>query len=329
VLKIFFSPDDLVRTRITPAPQPMWETVLSLHRMRKPDSPMLFDEWRRRTLVKAPSSTTMLTDLVPSSGYYADFLTPMPEVISLDEGISALLSTPRSRLRTDVATLAAEQRLPSWTADLNDGRPETLRQLGKAVDRYFDACLAPYWQQVQAAVDRERAKQTELIATGGLESILRTLHPSARWQYPVLEVEYSVNRELHLRGRGLHLIPSFFCWGTPTTFRDDDFEPVLVYPIGHEVGWSRLAGPPRSLAALLGPTRAKVLEAISRSPCSTTDLARRAGTTLSTASRQTAVLRSAGLVNSRRDGQSMVHSLTRQGHTLLADPLGAPGLEGG
>jgi hypothetical protein len=244
----------------------------------------------------------------------------MPDVISLDEGISALLSTPRRRLRTDVATLAAARRLPSWTTALNDGEPETMRQLGKAVDGYFEACLAPYWQQVRAAVDRERAKQAELFASGGLESILRTLHPSAHWQYPVLKVQYSVDRELHLRGRGLHLIPSFFCWGTPTTFRDDDFEPVLVYPIGHEVGWSRLADVPRPLAALLGPTRAKVLEAIGRSPCSTTDLARRTATTLSTASRQTAVLRSAGLVSSQRDGQSVVHSLTPQGHTLLTDP---------
>lgn len=298
----------------------MWETVLSLHRLRKRDSGMVFDEWRRATVAKVPSSTRMLTDLVPMSGYYADFLTPMPDVISLNEGVSAVLSTPRRRLLTDVATLADERRLPTWTADLSAGRPDTMRQLGKAVVNYFDVCLAAYWPQVRTAVERERARQTALLANGGLEAVLRGLHPSARWQYPVLEIAYSVDRELHLKGRGLRLVPSFFCMGTPTTFRDDAFEPALVYPISHEMGWSRSAETPRPLSVLLGPTRAKVFEAIAKSPCTTSDLARRTGTTVSTASRQTAVLRSAGLVTSRRNGQSVLHSLTSQGHLLLADP---------
>jgi hypothetical protein len=298
----------------------MWETVLSLNRLRKRDSGMVFDEWRREAAAKVPSSTRMLADLVPPSGYYADFLTPTPTVISLNEGISALLSTPKPRLRTDVATLAADRRLPSWTTELSQGRPDTLRQLGNAVNRYFEVCLASYWPQVRAAVDKERARQAEVLTTGGLEAMLRGLHPSARWRYPVLEIAYSVDRELHLRGRGLRLVPSFFCWGTPTTFRDDAFDPVLVYPIGHEVGWSQSAEAHRPLSALLGPTRAKVLEVIGESPCTTTDLARRAGTTVSTASRQTSVLRSAGLVTSRRNGQSVLHSLTPQGHLLLTDP---------
>jgi DNA-binding transcriptional ArsR family regulator len=319
VLKIFFTPDDLARTRISAGPQPMWEIVLSLHRLRRRDSGMVFDEWRRVTLGQVPAATRLLTDLAPPTGYYADFLTPMPEGISLSEGVSVLLGTPKRRLRTDVATLAADRRLPSWTTLLAEGRPETLRQVGDAVDQYFTACLAASWPQVRAAVDRERARQAELLTTGGLGLMLEDLHPSARWRYPVLEVDYTVDRELHLRGRGLQLVPSFFCWGTPTTFRDEDFQPALVYPIRHEVGWSVSAESHRPLAALLGPTRAKVLEAVGKSDCTTSDVARRTGTTLPTASRQTAVLRSAGLITSRRNGQSVLHSLTSQGRNLLTD----------
>ncbi len=298
----------------------MWELVLSLHRLRRRDDGMVFDEWRRAALSKMPSSTRMLTDLVPHFGYYADFLTPMPAVPSLTAGVSVLLGTTKRRLRTDVATLAQARRLPSWTTNLSEGKPDTMRRLGQAVDQYFTACLSPSWAQVRAAVDRERTQQAEILATGGLAAVLENLHPTARWRYPVLEMAYPVDRELHLRGRGLRLVPSFFCLGTPTTFRDDAYEPALVYPIRHEVGWSRTSDTSRPLAALLGPTRAKVLEAIGESPCTTSDLARRAATTLPTASRQTAVLREAGLIRSRRDGQSVVHSLTPQGRSLLDDP---------
>jgi DNA-binding transcriptional ArsR family regulator len=319
VLRVVFTPEDLARTTISAVPHPMWETVLSLHRLRRRDDTMVFDEWRRVALGQAPALTRMLTDLVPPRGYYADFLTPMPLVSTLDEGISALLSTTKTRLRTDVTTLASARRLPSWTTDLGEGRPDTLRQLGQAVDRYFTDCLSSYWSQVRAAVDRDRARQSALLSVSGVGALLEDVHPSARWQYPVLEVDYPVERELRLRGRGLRLVPSFFCAGRPTTFLDDDFEPALVYPIRRKVGWSRSADAQRPLAALLGPTRARVLEAIGESPCTTSDLARRAATTLPTVSRQTMILRSAGLITTTRDGQSVVHSLTSQGQSLLAD----------
>ena len=319
MLRVVFTPEDLARTTISATPHPLWETVLSLHRLRLRDDSAVFGEWRHTAVRKVPAVTRMLTDLVPTRGYYADFLTPTPIVSSLDEGISALLSTTKTRLRTDVTTLASARRLPSWTADLGEGRPDTLRQLGHAVDRYFTDCLSSYWPQVRAAVDRERARQTELLSGSGLGALLEDVHPSASWQYPVLEVDYPVERELHLRGRGLRLVPSFFCAGKPTTFLDDDFEPALAYPIRRKVGWSRTGDGQRPLAALLGPTRARVLEAIGESPCTTSDLARRVATTLPTASRQTAILRSAGLITTARDGQSVVHSLTVQGQSLLAD----------
>jgi DNA-binding transcriptional ArsR family regulator len=297
----------------------MWEIILSLHRLRRRDGGPVFDEWRRAILADVPAETRLLTDLAPSIGYYADFLTPMPEGNSLDEGVALLMETPRRRLRTDLAVLAGTRRLPSWTDTLGDGRPETLRRVGDAVSRYFAACLSPYWQQVRVGVDRERSRQAGLLASGGLEMLLGQLHSTARWRYPVLEVAYPVDRELHLDGRGLHLVPSFFCWGEPTTFRDADFAPTLVYPIKHEIGWSARGEIRRPLAALLGPTRARVLETIGEQACTTSDVARLTETTLPTASRQTSVLRSAGLITSSRHGQSVLHSLTGQGRSLLTD----------
>lgn len=319
MLRIHFTPEDLARTRISAGPQPMWEMLLSLHRLRRREGSAVFDEWRRSVGPAIPPTTQLLTDLAPVSGYAVDFLTPMTAEPSLASGLEALRRTPRRRLRRDLSVLAHNRRLPSWTTSLAEGRSESLARLADAADRYFAACLAPYWKKVRGRIDQERVRQAKLMADGGCERVLAELHPTARWQYPVLELGYPVEHELHLDGRGLQLVPSFFCWGLPTTFLDGELEPVLIYPIQHDARWSFSDGARQPLASLLGRTRAKVLAAIGDGPCTTSEVARRTDTTLSTASQQASALRAAGLVASRQNGQSVLHSITSLGLALLTE----------
>jgi hypothetical protein len=81
-----------------------------------------------------------------------------------------------------------------------------------------------------------------------------TLRRSVRWRAPVLEAAYPIDQDLHLDGRGLVLLPSFFCWRTPITVKDPRMTPVLVYPVEWHLGWDNPARV-RSLANLLGRTR--------------------------------------------------------------------------
>ncbi|ONI90395.1 hypothetical protein ALI144C_03010 [Actinosynnema sp. ALI-1.44] len=317
MLRIHFSPQDLARTRISPRPHPMWEALLSLYRLRRRDGEIVFDEWRGSVRPKVPSSTRLLTTLVPQSGYAADFLTPMTENFCLAEGLEALRRTPKRRLRADLSVLGRDRRLPAWATTLADGRADAVGQIADAVDQYFTACLAPYWTHIRGRVDQEHARQAQLVAEGGFERLFADLHPSARWHYPVLCLSYPVDQDLHLGGRGLRLVPSFFCQGMPTTLLDGDLEPVLLYPIGHTVGWST-GDRTRPLASLLGRTRARVLETIGERPCTTSEVARRTDTSLPTASQQASALRAAGLVASRQNGQSVLHSITSLGLALLA-----------
>lgn len=331
MLRIHFTPEDLARTRISTGPQPMWEILLSTNRLRGRDGDVVFGGWRRSVAARTPPTTRLLTDLAPVVGYAVDFLTPTAPALSLDDALERLLRTPRRRLRTDLAVLASSKRLPAWTAKLADGCPDALRELVDAVDRYFAVCLAPYWARVRARVDQERARMGAAVADSGWESVLAGLHPTARWRYPVLEVGYPVEHDLHLDGRGLHLVPSFFCWGLPTTFLDAEFEPTLVYPIQHVVGWSEPDDTERKpLAALLGRTRARVLESLADRPGTTSDVASRTGTSLPTASQQAGTLRAAGLVQTRQNGQSVLHSITPLGRALLNESgLTGPAVQGG
>jgi DNA-binding transcriptional ArsR family regulator len=70
------------------------------------------------------------------------------------------------------------------------------------------------------------------------------------------------------------------------------------------------------LADLLGRTRAAVLGAVADGP-STSELARRLGISVASASQHAATLRQAGLIDTHRAGPSVLHTLTPLGADLL------------
>ena len=320
MLRIFFQAEDLGRVRVAPGPDPMWEVVLSLHRLRRQDAAVIFDGWRQQVRGTVPAATRMVAELMPAgTGYFPDFLTPATPNPTLASSLDALRSTARSRLRGDLGVIADRQRtrtMPSWTRSLADGDTTTLDHLAQAVERYFDSCLRPHWHHVRGRIDNERFRLTRLLAEFGSERALRDLHPTARWSPGLLEFAYPVDHELHLDGRGLVLMPSFYCWGAPTSLRDGSLQPVLVYPIQHDIGWASHQS--RSVAALLGRSRATVLETVAGSARTTSERARHAGMQLATVSQQATVLREAGLIVSRRTGQAVVHSITPLGLAVLA-----------
>jgi DNA-binding transcriptional ArsR family regulator len=156
------------------------------------------------------------------------------------------------------------------------------------------------------------------MAHHGVEHLLANLHPRVRWEAPVLQILDFVDTDVYLDGRGLRLQPSFFCWQAPTKLRDGDLPPVLVFPTRpapgalHQ-GEARTAG---SLAALLGRTRAEALAVIGHGK-TTSEVAQLCKVSLPAASQQTAVLRGAGLITTRRTGTAVLHELTALGEDLL------------
>ncbi|MFI6317490.1 ArsR/SmtB family transcription factor [Nonomuraea sp. NPDC050556] len=298
----------------------------------KSDGSWLFDTWRRGTGRRAVQDFPMLRRLAPPRGYLADFLTPTRSTGDLDDGIDAVLSTPRHRLRTDVGRLHAERPLPGWARPLADGDRMALNQLEGELRAFHHTAIAPYQEQINAQVRADRAKRVGAMVTGGVEHLLSTLHPRIRWESPILTIDYSSprvpDRDVHLDGRGLLVRSSFFCWPDPLTLRDPDLPPVLVLPVQHQPGWATPATPDQPtphgrLEALLGATRAAVLHCLANEQeCNTTQLARRTGISIPSASQHLTVLRQSGLTTSDRHGQQVLHSLTSLGHTLLGTSRG-------
>lgn len=160
---------------------------------------------------------------------------PPPSESGLEPGIDALLSTPRARLRHDVLELSADgRRLPPWGRALADGDGAAVHHLGRTLRTYVRAGLAPYWDHVRARFEAERALRTRTPGVGS-GSLLDALHPELHWRPPVLTVGgLRVERDVHLRGRGLLVLPSYFCWRYPTVLRDAALPPVVVYPMTHQ-----------------------------------------------------------------------------------------------
>jgi DNA-binding transcriptional ArsR family regulator len=123
-------------------------------------------------------------------------------------------------------------------------------------------------------------------------------------------------RDLRLGGRGLRLVPSYFCWRSPVSLVDEEMPPVLIYPLQR----SRPAAPARpadaSLAALLGRTRAAALRSLALA-ATTSELARFLGVSPATATHHTTVLRDAGLITSLRSQNTVLHTLTPLGAAML------------
>ncbi|AWZ03297.1 MULTISPECIES: helix-turn-helix domain-containing protein [unclassified Streptomyces] len=355
MLRIHFTGVDLARVRMAGRPDALWETILSFHRLRDRRDARLFGEWRTETRSRLNGETRLLGALIPSRGYFPDFLTPVEGKYGWDVGLDALRAIHPERMRRELVLLGqgagagsgmaaafgmpvapgtgtgTDGMVPRRLRDFMEGATTHLPRLLGELRGYHRAAVEPYWTHIQAQIEAERAARGRALLDGGADELLASLPPMLRWRAPVLECDYPVDRDVRLRGRGLLLQPSFFCRRTAVTLHDPELPPVLVYPAAAELS-SAQAGceatrpaeeqrqyRQRNLGKLVGHTRSVVLQAIGDG-ATTSELARRAGVSLASASQHAGVMREAGLVTTLRRGNAVLHTVT---------PLGAALLKGG
>ncbi len=312
MLRLRLGVDDLARTTFA-APTPYCELAVSAQVLQQPRSQ--FRRLWRAGRARIPAPARRLLDLIPAYGSVPTFLAP-ESCGCLDEAIDVVQSTSPSRIRTELAEIPWSAGLLPWIRDLARGRVDALAELGWAMRIYHDHVMAPVWptvQQVVAAEMRDRAWQ---LATEGAGVTLNTLDPRIRWRDGLLEVGAPTEADIDLAGRGLRLMPSV--WTRPAVTIGWK-HPTLVYPVRLS-SWAQQH--PRGdhddrLAAVLGMTRTRVLRALV-SEHTTSQLAQALGISPASASTHAAVLRGAGLVATRRDGQAVRHVLTELGQAVTS-----------
>ncbi|WP_329288744.1 helix-turn-helix domain-containing protein [Streptomyces pseudovenezuelae] len=324
MLRIHFSWRDLENIRIAQQPDPLWELMCAVCRLQTRHGLVEFGHWRRETGQRlsrdrrASHALGTLRTVIPASGYIPDFLTPPVTGECLEAGLEALRATPRDRLTAELTRFSDARPVPGWMCGPHEAPAASLKLASDALRASYRTLLEPYWRHVRSAVGNDVSVRTRAVLDGGTAALLDGLRPFARWNPPYLDVDYPVDRELRLDGRGLMLVPSYFCWGRPTALADPHLDPVLVYPVMKQPLEIARAGEER-LDRLLGRTRSAVLADVAgHSTRTTTEVAHALELAPASASYQIGVLRGAGLIVSRRDGKHVEHTATSLALNLLA-----------
>lgn len=319
MLRIHFTTEDLLKTRVATSPDPMWELVLSVFRLRRRLAVTRYEPWYQQVRADAARSDLlqrirlMLMPMIPASGYFPDFLTPENRRHGgIESIIEAVAGSPRSVLRGQL-DLLDRGRGSAWIERLHEADPAAREDLRNLLRNYHRIAIAPHWNAIRNTVEADRAIRARALLDGGVHGLLHSYRPLMRWAPPVLHVRYSVDQTLHLKGRGLLLAPSHFGQGPANSLADPALPPVLVYPAGYD-----RAAPVtvRALGRLMGGTRASILIATETATTSG-ELARRVGVSAATVSHHLSALRAAGLLSTLQRGELILHTRTSTGSALV------------
>lgn len=289
-MRIHFTVDDLAQLNMISTLGPVAESAFALEQFGRPGN-AAFHGWRKGVREQLGTRVAGVEQLAGRYGAY--------ELLTL--------------LR------------PQSGGDSDVGIDQRARQRAQAaVFEFCQAAVLPHWPQIHSHLASVRDACGRIGIVNGMHSLLDNLHPRLDWKPPVLEVAGEPDRDVYLNGRGLVLCPSLFMAGKACMVLEDVQEigvPVLVFsaPVDAATAaefWGHGGGYGQALSALVGHTRAAVLQTLSES-CTTGQLSQRLNISLAGASKHATVLRKAGLVMTARKRNTALHSLTPLGVALL------------
>ena len=105
----------------------------------------------------------------------------------------------------------------------------TLSLLTDTMRAYHDKAIAPYQSTLGSAADHDRRLRAQAMLDGGVHGLLASFQPMMSYSDGELRIPLHPDQVIHLEGRGLTLVPSYFCLRHPMTLFDAELPPVLVY----------------------------------------------------------------------------------------------------
>ncbi|MEV6495233.1 DUF5937 family protein [Actinoplanes sp. NPDC051633] len=200
--------------------------------------------------------------------------------------------------------------------------PEAARaRIAGALDDYWRAAVAPFWVRLHALLQDDIAYRLEQLADGGVDALLRGLHPSVRFDDMTLHVQKYYDGDASSDGRGVLLVPCAFAWPDVMVRTAQPVPVALSYsPRGVGRLWEQhRSSRHAALAEVLGRTRADLLRLLDL-PMATSQLATQLGYAAPTVSAHLKALHAAGIVTARRDGRFVLYSRAPVGDLLMAGP---------
>ncbi|MGY0466184.1 DUF5937 family protein [Kitasatospora sp. cg17-2] len=323
-VEIRLSAAEVARVRL--AVSPLAETVLGVRVALGAGGHQVHLPWVReaRPVLAAEPELPLLRTLL--EGCLPAFLFPLPDRRVPD------FATELAGLRAvDPGYVAAECAAALGRARAARELPEPAELLVRAADA-LDRCharlVAPHWGRMRAVLEADLGRRAVALVDAGVEGLFAELHADVVWREGELLVagrrRTAAPWTVEGGGHGLVLIPSVFAWPDVLVDHAPLAAASIRYPAaGVGLLWERPRPSAEGLSAVLGRTRAALLDALAE-PLSTPELADRLGVSPSAVSQHLGALRGAGLVSTRRTGRTALHLRTVSG-TALTSTAGEAG----
>jgi DNA-binding transcriptional ArsR family regulator len=316
-IRIQLAGAELARVRF--AISPVYETVMALAVLARPGVHAVHLPWARwaRPRLATVDNLPLLRALVSRDGFKPGFLMPAPaaRMPDMTDELRRVRSTKVADARAETATLTS-RLARQFHEDPRAGLPLVV----DALRRCYDLVIAPHWDRMVRLLDADIAFRAGALAAGGFESLFTDLHHDVAWagEELIVHPRQSPSTTVNVRGHGLVLCPSVFCWPRVTASTAPPTAGTLRYPArGVATLWEAAEPAPEALANLIGRTRAAILARLG-TPQTTGGLAAGLGVTAGAVSQHLTVLKDAGLVATHREGRTTLHLRTDRAQALLA-----------
>lgn len=314
------APDDISAIRFGLSPG--HELCHAVRVLANPQHHPLQWGWLRITRDAVPERAFALLRLVVGDdGYMPDFLTSTPSWdLSPDEELARLRVADLDAMRVDFSKRAvrSEGRARELLLGMQDEPQRARAAIGDAFEELWHATLGTAWPTIERMLRADIGARSRRTSTHGIAEMVGSIHAAVSWAPDAVRVALAKHEEvLDCRGSGLVLVPSVLSRRC-AALTEPPAQPTLFYPaLGVTETWTESAAADEALAGLLGDGRARMLRCL-QEPRSTTEAAAATTLAISTASHHLAVLRAAGLVDSRRVGSAVLHARTPLGDALVA-----------
>ncbi len=249
--------------------------------------------------------------------WIADFLAPAPPGEGerpFAEELAPVRGTPAEVVLADLE-ISLDGPVP---APLR--RPDLAARLAALLEWAWTECVLPYWPRRRRIIEADILARSARLGHGGWIAALDGMSSGIRWLgNGRLQINAHNYPPRDISGARLLFVPvtsghGWVSWSEPYRY-------ALTYPCAGVLAEAAQMPVPASLAALLGPGRARILILLD-TPKSTTQLAALTGLGLGSVGRHLKILLDARLIDRRRAGRSVLYSRTRSGDIVVHAPAG-------
>lgn len=310
-------PDDLLHSTFALSPSFELENLLRILSRRQVPG------WAQRfvpAFTRLRRETSLHALLALGSRFRGpNFIAPPPErgmLQSIEDDLAAIRLVPLELARADIASCLAVAAKPSAEDLAVLHSPSVVQIAADTLELAWNALMASDWLQLRAICERDVVYRSGQLARHGWAAALDGLHESVSWHDGGIELSGNWEGTVSLGGQGLTFIPTVFVYPRVAMHYEEPWPKCLIYPArGIGTLWQRPSQAPEALRELIGRTRAQILMALA-SPASTTQLARSLSLATGSTNDHLRALQRAGLLESARDGRSVLYQRTPLGDML-------------